>query len=49
MTRAANTVLRILGIDPGTRYVGYGVVELRGNSLAFLDSGCIRQRFYRNS
>jgi crossover junction endodeoxyribonuclease RuvC len=36
--------LRILGIDPGTRNVGYGVVELRGNSLVFLDSGCIRAK-----
>ncbi len=39
-----NAALRILGIDPGTRYVGYGVVELRGNSLVFLDSGCIRAK-----
>lgn len=35
------TVLRIIGIDPGTRYVGYGVVEIRGTTLVKLDSGCI--------
>lgn len=35
-------VTRILGIDPGTRFVGYGVVERRANSLHCLDSGCIR-------
>lgn len=32
---------RILGIDPGTRNVGYGVVEKRGNLLCRLVSGCI--------
>lgn len=35
-------VTRILGIDPGTRFVGYGVIERRGNALTWLDSGCIR-------
>jgi crossover junction endodeoxyribonuclease RuvC len=35
-------VTRILGIDPGTRFVGYGIVERRSNSLHWLDSGCIR-------
>lgn len=32
---------RILGIDPGTRNVGYGVVESRGNTVVWLASGCI--------
>lgn len=32
---------RIIGIDPGTRNVGYGVVEKRGNLLLRLASGCI--------
>ncbi|MCD8349658.1 MAG: crossover junction endodeoxyribonuclease RuvC [Planctomycetaceae bacterium] len=36
------TITRILGIDPGTRFVGYGVIERRANSLVCLDSGCIR-------
>ncbi len=34
--------LRILGIDPGTRSVGYGVVVASANSLRFLCGGCIR-------
>ena len=38
----SRTPIRILGIDPGTRYVGYGVVEMCGNSLFFLASGCIK-------
>ena len=35
---------RILGIDPGTRHVGYGIVECRGNSLSWLASGCINAK-----
>ncbi|MFZ5774465.1 MAG: crossover junction endodeoxyribonuclease RuvC [Thermodesulfobacteriota bacterium] len=34
--------MRILGIDPGTRITGYGVVEKLGNSLAFVSCGVIR-------
>ncbi len=41
---AENTTLRILGIDPGTRHVGYGVVEQRGSRLVFLASGCIHAK-----
>ncbi len=33
---------RILGIDPGLRVTGYGLVEVRGARLAYLASGCIR-------
>lgn len=33
--------MRILGIDPGTRTVGYGVIELNGNSLRAVDYGHI--------
>jgi len=31
-----------LGIDPGTRRIGYGVVAGRGSSLEFLDGGLIK-------
>jgi crossover junction endodeoxyribonuclease RuvC len=34
-------IIRILGIDPGTRNVGYGVVERRGSALVRVASGCI--------
>ncbi|MDR1611852.1 MAG: crossover junction endodeoxyribonuclease RuvC [Planctomycetota bacterium] len=34
--------LRILGIDPGTRHVGYCVLEQRGFELRRLASGCIK-------
>lgn len=33
---------RILGIDPGLRVTGYGLVEAHGSRLAYLASGCIR-------
>jgi crossover junction endodeoxyribonuclease RuvC len=35
---------RILGIDPGTRQVGYGVIEKCGNALQRIDGGCIRTK-----
>jgi crossover junction endodeoxyribonuclease RuvC len=33
--------VRVLGIDPGTRVVGYGVVDQRGNRLAHVAHGTI--------
>lgn len=33
--------IRILGIDPGLRRTGWGVIEIAGNSLAFLACGSI--------
>ncbi len=37
-----DTVVRILGIDPGSRATGYGLVELSGRKLRYLESGVIR-------
>jgi crossover junction endodeoxyribonuclease RuvC len=34
--------MRVLGIDPGSRLTGFGVVELGGGSLTYVSSGCIR-------
>jgi crossover junction endodeoxyribonuclease RuvC len=33
--------IRILGIDPGLRRTGWGVIEARGNALAFVASGTV--------
>jgi crossover junction endodeoxyribonuclease RuvC len=33
---------RILGIDPGLRVTGFGVIEANGTRLHYLTSGCIR-------
>ena len=34
--------LRILGIDPGLRVTGFGVIDKSGQKLAYVTSGCIR-------
>jgi crossover junction endodeoxyribonuclease RuvC len=34
--------MRILGIDPGLRVTGFGVIENSGNRLRYLTSGCVR-------
>jgi crossover junction endodeoxyribonuclease RuvC len=38
MTKA----IRIIGIDPGLRRTGWGVVEAQGNSLRFVAAGTVR-------
>ena len=35
---------RIIGIDPGSRITGYGVLEAGKQELVYLESGCIRTR-----
>lgn len=32
----------ILGIDPGSRITGYGVIKEIGHKIEYIDSGCIR-------
>jgi crossover junction endodeoxyribonuclease RuvC len=39
---AAKITTRILGIDPGSRITGYGIIEVCGNRSTYIDSGCIR-------
>lgn len=34
--------MRILGIDPGLRVTGFGLIEKHGQRIAYLTSGCIR-------
>ena len=36
------TAIRILGVDPGLRVTGFGLIEKSGNNLAYLASGCIK-------
>jgi crossover junction endodeoxyribonuclease RuvC len=33
---------RILGIDPGLRITGFGIIEAHGNRLAYVASGCVK-------
>jgi crossover junction endodeoxyribonuclease RuvC len=32
----------ILGIDPGLRITGFGLIQITGNKLAYVASGCIK-------
>src|SRR5512143_117213 len=34
--------MRILGIDPGSRVTGYGVIDVRRGKSVYVASGCIR-------
>jgi crossover junction endodeoxyribonuclease RuvC len=34
--------VRILGIDPGLRVTGFGIIDKTGQALAYVTSGCIR-------
>ncbi len=36
--------MRILGIDPGSRITGYGVIDKQGNRLTHVDNGAIITR-----
>ncbi len=42
MSSTVSTPLRILGIDPGLRVTGFGVIEKTGHRLAYVASGCIK-------
>jgi crossover junction endodeoxyribonuclease RuvC len=35
-------IIRILGIDPGLRVTGFGVIETLGRRLGYVTSGCVR-------
>ena len=37
-----NETIRIIGIDPGLRRTGWGVIEACGNALRFVASGTVR-------
>ena len=33
---------RIFAIDPGSRITGFGVIDVNGQNISYVDSGCIR-------
>jgi crossover junction endodeoxyribonuclease RuvC len=37
-----NAPIRILGIDPGLRITGFGVIDRSGSTLGYVTSGCIK-------
>jgi len=36
--------LRILGIDPGTQNLGFGIIEKEGNRISLIDAGVVKFR-----
>src|SRR5947209_9120401 len=34
--------IRIIGIDPGLRTTGWGIIEAQGSRLSFIACGCVR-------
>ena len=36
--------VRIIGIDPGLRVTGFGVIDKTGQKLAYVTSGCVRTK-----
>ncbi|HEY4204311.1 MAG TPA: crossover junction endodeoxyribonuclease RuvC [Xanthobacteraceae bacterium] len=40
----ASTPIRILGIDPGLRRTGWGVIDIEGNRLIFVGCGSVETR-----
>ncbi len=32
----------ILGIDPGSRLTGYGIIRFEGNQTSYIESGCLK-------
>jgi len=36
-----NSLIRIIGIDPGLRRTGWGIIDTLGNSLKFVASGTV--------
>jgi len=40
--KAMQKPIRILGIDPGSRVTGFGVIDVLGQSHCYVASGCIK-------
>lgn len=36
--------MRVLGIDPGSRITGFGVIDINNGKLQYVTSGCIRMK-----
>lgn len=36
--------LRILGIDPGSRITGFGIIDVEGSRVRYVTSGCVRMK-----
>ncbi len=43
-TASRNVPTRILGLDPGLRITGFGIIDKLGSRIRYVASGCIRTR-----
>jgi len=43
-TASRTVATRILGLDPGLRITGFGVIDVLGSQLRYVASGCIKTR-----
>ena len=43
-TASATVATRILGLDPGLRITGFGLIDTLGQQLRYVASGCIKTR-----
>ena len=41
-SRYTHAMLRVVGIDPGLRITGFGIIQKQGNKLAYIASGTIK-------
>ena len=41
-----NKPLRILGIDPGSRITGFGIIDVVGREHFYVASGCINNKAF---
>ena len=39
-----DNAIRIIGIDPGLRITGFGVIDRRGQKLVYVTSGCVKTK-----
>lgn len=42
LTRPSQESIRILGLDPGLRFTGWGVIESLGNKLSYIAHGTVK-------
>ena len=42
MSKKGAPTIRLLGIDPGLRFTGFGVIDVRGHEMAYVASGVIK-------
>ena len=42
MTKTVGSSIRIIGIDPGSRITGYGIIDVSGSGFSFVSCGVVK-------